>query len=1007
MHLRRNDFHSVRTIETAASAGAQLAVTVADMVAMEPGRGRKERTALGGCVGLFVATDSKRPEEDLKALREALRAELRELLRAKFTLFMGGSRSKAKKKNNNNNNKKVLTLAEQVDAFATSFPVLRLDAMKKLPGKETGKASMWEDGVDAQERDEEEQDEEGGEDFEETTKAKAKEEEKGEKEEEEDQEAEAARMPWKGMNAGQLAIIEQILCAEATYFVGTATSYYTKQITEERLMRGKAGVTTYDELCPQTEFGRKGPCSNPGPEIAQKLGDEFARQWEGLGGGEKTTTTTTTSTATKSKITNSITRGSVMRKVTRVLMDQEKKEAERMESARLEYVAREARKLAEIAERVAAGLPCEEEGWCSTNLPVGPNGELHKNCHGWITECPCTCVDTSTAATSAVESGQEEGDGSGGGAGVTAKATAVGVENEDVVGGGFSSEPSAVQIHYVIMTPPGSTTGARWADEVKQSVEETRPRGAHGATPLVETVADLIKRKGVSQGQIPGWWTYLPLLPHLSDATNENNENSGNKGAAAASTHRSTVSPWLVLVPPTVNVDDAKMRKALSTYDPSEPWFLGNALEDTQWSILHHYAEPAGFQYPDQRLGMALSGAVVDSVSAALRSSPGVSPDFHIDAPYEFAKYLNEAKSSGGEVGRNAIQLKHLPSIFCTTTTTVGPATSLCGVAPAMERWQPSPMDPHRGAGGGALEARDILVVVKTTKKNHMTRIPGIKATWLDDEVAAHTLIFSETEDDRIPVTLQAVPNTERGHAGKLQSILRQTRPLVLDPATSEMFEAGEGGGGAARAAVTKHLAAETAARGFKWLAVVDDDTLLDLNGGVLVALSAHDWRERVMVGDIYGYGHQFNAEGHRTTGYDYPTGGAGMYLSAAAVHEIVENMDGTGVRGEPHYLCEPGAADEPDDMWLGKCAQGLDVVQTQGAGMHQAHVSDYSDRRLQTGKEVGEPVVSFHRFKDVAEAVDIYQTQFGKVGKGVAAVGAQGRVEVQEEGSARREILM
>ena len=71
--------------------------------------------------------------------------------------------------------------------------------------------------------------------------------------------------------------------------------------------------------------------------------------------------------------------------------------------------------------------------------------------------------------------------------------------------------------------------GARWADEVKQSVEETRPRGAHGANPLVETIADLIKRKVVSQGQIPGWWTYLPLLPHLSDATNENNENNGNK----------------------------------------------------------------------------------------------------------------------------------------------------------------------------------------------------------------------------------------------------------------------------------------------------------------------------------------------------------------------------------------------------------------------------------------------------------------------------------------------
>eukprot|EP00042_Codosiga_hollandica_P022854 m.87112 g.87112 ORF g.87112 m.87112 type:complete len:263 (-) comp50958_c0_seq3:100-888(-) len=51
---------------------------------------------------------------------------------------------------------------------------------------------------------------------------------------------------------GQRAIIDQIICASADVFLGTAESTFTYRITEERDLLRKSSETTYNTFCPQT-----------------------------------------------------------------------------------------------------------------------------------------------------------------------------------------------------------------------------------------------------------------------------------------------------------------------------------------------------------------------------------------------------------------------------------------------------------------------------------------------------------------------------------------------------------------------------------------------------------------------------------------------------------------------------------------------------------------------------------------------------------------------------------
>ncbi|WKY13871.1 hypothetical protein Q1695_004594 [Nippostrongylus brasiliensis] len=200
----------------------------------------------------------------------------------------------------------------------------------------------------------------------------------------------------------------------------------------------------------------------------------------------------------------------------------------------------------------------------------------------------------------------------------------------------------------------------------------------------------------------------------------------------------------------------------------------------------------------------------------------------------------------------------------------------------------------------------------KTYSGFHNIRLPVIKRTW--GALLPNIAYFSDLANYVIPTIDSGVKNTDKGHCAKTLVILKHFVDLL---------DAGK----------EKYL----------WLLIADDDTLVS-PPRLLRLLSCYDNSEKVIIGERYGYG--FSTSGN--TGYDYPTGGAGMVFSPSAARAIATN-------------CECPADDSPDDMIIGLCARRLDVSIIHNAAFHQARPIDYPTaylRRL--------PAISFHKFDEV-----------------------------------------
>lgn len=63
---------------------------------------------------------------------------------------------------------------------------------------------------------------------------------------------------FKAYTEGGVAIIDQIICSHATYFIGTFESTFTHRIEQEREILGFKSSTTFNRLCPEN-----GPCQKP------------------------------------------------------------------------------------------------------------------------------------------------------------------------------------------------------------------------------------------------------------------------------------------------------------------------------------------------------------------------------------------------------------------------------------------------------------------------------------------------------------------------------------------------------------------------------------------------------------------------------------------------------------------------------------------------------------------------------------------------------------------------
>jgi UDP-glucose:O-linked fucose beta-1,3-glucosyltransferase len=144
---------------------------------------------------------------------------------------------------------------------------------------------------------------------------------------------------------------------------------------------------------------------------------------------------------------------------------------------------------------------------------------------------------------------------------------------------------------------------------------------------------------------------------------------------------------------------------------------------------------------------------------------------------------------------------------------------------------------------------RKTLFAVKTCQLFHNSRLQIVRETW--GKVAENIIYVSDVENSELQTVVLpgAEENTSRGHCRKSQSIL-------------------------------KHFRANYKEKGWKWLVVTDDDTMLSVSK-LMDLLTCYDPDEKVALGERYGH----KVSGIRgRLGFDYLAGGAGMVFSYSTV---------------------------------------------------------------------------------------------------------------------------
>jgi len=187
-----------------------------------------------------------------------------------------------------------------------------------------------------------------------------------------------------------------------------------------------------------------------------------------------------------------------------------------------------------------------------------------------------------------------------------------------------------------------------------------------------------------------------------------------------------------------------------------------------------------------------------------------------------------------------------------------------------------------------------------------------------------NTLFASDVTDSNLgTVQLEGIENTERGHCLKTMAII-------------------------------KHFHQTSASKGFKWLVIADDDTILSVYR-LLDYLQCFNSDEDIHLGQRYGYRIAYGSHG-----YDYITGGGAMIFSEAVVNKIVKSSS-----------CKCNSKEAPDDMHLGACLSNLGISLVHSPRFHQARPEDYAEEFLKTN----EPI-SFHKFWNT-DPLKIYDTWF------------------------------
>ena len=214
--------------------------------------------------------------------------------------------------------------------------------------------------------------------------------------------------------------------------------------------------------------------------------------------------------------------------------------------------------------------------------------------------------------------------------------------------------------------------------------------------------------------------------------------------------------------------------------------------------------------------------------------------------------------------------------------------------------------------------AEKVLFAVKTCKKYHKERLPVIFQTW--GKAALNVEYFSDVAEARYrtKVLPEVYRNTEIGHCLKTEAIL-------------------------------KYFNKNMVVKGWKWLIIVDDDTIIGIHK-MLGFLHDYSANEPLIIGQRYGY---LLSEEKR--GYDYLAGGAGIVYSSAMVAEIMKDNG---------RYCSCPKPDEHDDMYLaGVCIKNARMPVLHSDRFHQNSPSDYSPELLRNRDPI-----SFHKFYNIDE---------------------------------------
>ena len=376
-------------------------------------------------------------------------------------------------------------------------------------------------------------------------------------------------------------------------------------------------------------------------------------------------------------------------------------------------------------------------------------------------------------------------------------------------------------------------------------------------------------------------WTILPLISDIS-----NNYASFD---------------WVMFIEEGTKIDMEKLvKKVLVKYDYSRELYVGRCLFDNDASIIHHYAFFNGkvkeFKFPDFHAGWLMSKALVRKVARDLETNK-IKSDFQIDVQHEIAMHLDKT---------------HNVKMTCDE--------KICGGHPKDDcaTW----IDYEIPDCGNKITLNDLLISVKTTKKFHGDRVQVVKETW--GKYPKNIIYYSNVTDPSIPTIDCGVPNTVRGHCGKMEVIIRNT------------YEKEE-------------------LKKFPWLVIADDDSIIGL-AALVKLLNCYDPKVSVVLGERYGFG---LTSGY---GYGYITGGGGMIMSRAAVEAWV-------TKG-----CKCHSNESPDDMILGQCfSYQVKVPVTHSPRFHQARPDDYSDGYLENLQPV-----SFHKHWEI-DPIKVYKKYFAE----------------------------